>query len=67
MKVQMIQKDYDGYCIGQGVEYPGIIVSAENGEELARVFKKAIPAYKRGLKHFGITDKRDISIVTIQE
>lgn len=67
MEVRMIQTDYDGYCIGQGVEYPGIIVSAENGEELARIFKKAIPSHKRGLKHFGVTENQNISIVTIQE
>lgn len=67
MKVQMIQTDYDGYSVGVGVEYPGIIVSAENGEELARVFKKAIPSHKRGLKHFGVTEKRNVHIVTIEE
>ncbi len=27
------KKSFDGYCVGQGVEFPGLIVHAESEED----------------------------------
>lgn len=64
-KIHMQKQSYNGYCVGVGVEYPGIIVSAESDEELVRRFKDAIPSYKRALEKFGVVDKENIAVITI--
>ena len=45
-KLHMTQQYYDGYCVGQGVEYPGIIVSAKSDKELKKMFINALPGHK---------------------
>ena len=44
------KKSFDGYCVGQGIEYPGVIVHAESDEELKSNFLKALPIHKRALE-----------------
>lgn len=56
----------DGYCVGIGVEHPGIIISAENEEELLKLFKEIIPIYNEGLAKYGIKDRvREVAVVEI--
>ena len=62
---RMIKRSYDGYCVGVGVEYPGIIVSAESDEDLISRFQKAIPSYKRALAKYGIEEKDKKKVLTI--
>ena len=50
----IVKRSYDGYCVGIGVEYPGIIVSAENEEDLIGRFQESIPSYKRALAKYGL-------------
>ena len=52
--IHMEKRSYDGYCVGIGVEYPGIIVWGENDKELLDRFKAAIPVHKKALKEHGI-------------
>lgn len=65
--VHMEKHSYDGYCVGVGVEYPGIIVSATSDEELIRLFKKAIPSYERGLRKYDIQQipRRKVEVIDI--
>lgn len=61
----VVEKTSTGY-LAVGVESPGIIISADTKEELVRLFRKAVPSYKRGLKWYGVKDKpREIVNVTI--
>ena len=39
------KRSFDGYCVGQGVEYPGIIVHAKNDAELKKEFLKVLPGH----------------------
>ena len=55
--IRMVKHSYDGYCVGVGVEYPGIIVSAKSDEELIRRFQEVVPSYKRALAKYKIEDK----------
>ena len=59
MKLHIKKQSYDGYCVGQGVEYPGIVVSAKSDEELKKEFMGALPGHKellaRGDGDSGIT------------
>ena len=65
---RMIKRSYDGYCVGVGVEYPGIIVSAENDGDLIKRFQEAIPSYKRALAKYGIEkkDKKRVLSIDVQ-
>lgn len=64
----MEKHSYDGFCVGVGVEYPGIVVSATSDDELIRLFKKAIPSYERGLRKYGIKrpPARKVEVIDIQ-
>ena len=61
----VVEKIEGGYYLGQGVESPGIILSASTKEELVRLFKKAVPSYRRALKRYGVADQPK-EIVNIQ-
>ena len=65
--IHIRKRSYDGYCVGVGVEYPGIIVSAESDSELIERFKAAIPAHKQALEQFGATETPEEVVVTIEE
>ena len=57
------KKSFDGYCVGQGVEYPGVIVHAESDEELKSNFLKALPGHKKALKK--ISQDKDMEVLVI--
>ena len=50
---------YEGYCVGTCLEYPGIILSGKNEEDLANGFEKLYHSYKKALEHYGIKNKPD--------
>ncbi len=62
-KLHMKKQSYDGYCVGQGVEYPGIIVSAKSDKELKKMFIEALPGHKELLAKNAIDVK--ISVIEI--
>ena len=64
-EIHMAKRSYDGYCVGTGVEYPGIVVSATSDEELVRLFTAAIPSHQRALKKYGIKEEPDEAVITI--
>ena len=43
------KKSFEGYCVGQGVEFPGVIVHAKSDEELQEEFLKALPGHQKAL------------------
>ena len=61
----MLKRSYDGYCVGVGIEHPGIIIryalrsvpSAENDKDLIKQFQEHIHSYKRALAKYGIKEK----------
>lgn len=59
------KKSFNGYCVGMGVEYPGIIVEAKSDKELQQKFLKALPGHKKALQKRN-TDKKEISVITIE-
>lgn len=63
--VQIVKTQYDGYCVGTGVEYPGIIISADNDKELVSRFKECIPSYKRLLAKHGVDEKSNVEVLTV--
>ena len=52
--LHMRKQVYDGYCVGVGIEHPGIIVSAASEDDLVHRFREAIPSYMRALSEFGV-------------
>ena len=61
----IVKRSYDGYCVAVGVEYPGIIVSAENDKDLISRFQEAVPSYKRALIKYRIEEKSKKEVLTI--
>ena len=59
------KKSFDGYCVGQGVEYPGVIVHAESDEELKSNFLKALPIHKKALEK--ISQDKDMEVLVIEQ
>ena len=55
--IRMEKQSFDGYCVGTGIEYPGIVVWAESDKELRELFKAAIPAYEEALQKYGVENK----------
>ena len=55
--VRMEKQSFDGYCVGTGIEYPGIVVWANNDKELRKLFKAAIPAYEEALQKYNVVNK----------
>lgn len=56
-----IQKQsFDGYCVGQGVEYPGVIVHANSDEELKSEFLKALPDHKKALEKISASTEIEV-------
>ena len=62
----MKKTSYDGYCVGVGVEYPGIVVSAENDKELIRLFKAAVPVHEKALEKVGVK-KKEVTVISIDK
>ncbi len=56
------KKSFDGYCVGQGVEFPGIIVHAESDEDLQSEFLKILPGHKKALEKI----PKDIKIEVLE-
>ena len=48
-KLHIQKESYKGYCVGTGVEYPGIIVHGKTDGELINTFVKALPGHKKAL------------------
>ena len=46
------KQSFDGYCVGTGVEYPGIIVSAITEAVLIKKFKSALPGHIQALEKY---------------
>ena len=63
--IHMTKRSYEGYCVGVGVEYPGIIVSAESDEELLKRFKAAIPSHRRALEKYEIKETPEVAVITV--
>ncbi len=63
MSLHIQKKSFDGYCVGQGVEYPGIIVHADTNEQLVKEFKKALPGHKEALEK--ISQKVEIEVLEV--
>ena len=63
-KLHIRKQSFDGYCVGVGVEYPGIIVHAESDEDLRNVFLQALPGHKEALNKF--KNKLEISVIEIE-
>ena len=61
---KIIKTQYNGYCVGVGVEHPGIIVWGNTEEEMVARFQQTIPSYKRALKKYGISEKSNVEILT---
>ena len=57
------KKSFDGYCVGQGVEYPGIIIHAKSDKELKDEFLKALPGHKEALQK--VSQTTDIEVIEI--
>ena len=57
------KKSFDGYCVGQGVEYPGIIIHAKSDDELKSNFLKALPSHKEALEK--IFQDKDMEVLVI--
>ena len=55
--IRMEKRSFDGYCVGTGIEYPGIVVWGDSDEELMERFKAAIPAYEEALQKYGVENK----------
>ena len=63
-KLHIRKQSYKGYCVGAGVEYPGIIVSATSDEKLTNEFIKALPGHQKVLKR--VSDgKKEISVIEV--
>ena len=63
--IHMEKRSYDGYCVGTGVEYPGIIVWGKTDEELMKRFKDAIPVYEKALEKHGIESEPEMPMVEV--
>ena len=63
--VQILKTQYDGYCVGTGVEYPGIVVWGDNDKELIKRFKECIPSYKEALVKYGVDKKSNVEVLTV--
>jgi len=57
------KRSFEGYCVGQGVEYPGVIVHAKTDEELKSNFLKALPIHKVALAK--ISQDKDMEVLVI--
>ncbi len=64
--INIVKRSYDGYCVGVGVEYPGIVVSAESDEDLISRFQEAIPSYKRALAKYGMDEESNKEVLTVE-
>ena len=63
--VQILKTQYDGYCVGTGVEYPGIVVWGDSDKELIKRFKECIPSYKEALVKYGVDKKSNVEVLTV--
>lgn len=61
--LHIAKKSFDGYCVGQGVEYPGVIVHAKSDEELKSNFLKALPGHKKALEK--ISQDKNMEVLVI--
>lgn len=57
------KKSFEGYCVGQGVEYPGVIVHANSDEELKSEFLKVLPGHKKALEK--IPQETEIEVIEV--
>ena len=55
--IRMEKQSYDGYCVGTGIEYSGIVVWGDSDEELLKRFKAAIPVYEEALQKYDVENK----------
>ena len=55
--VHMEKQSFNGYCVGTGIEHPGIVVWGSNDEELLKRFRDAIPAHEEALQKYNVVNK----------
>ena len=65
-RLHISKKSYDGYCVGSGVEYPGIILHAKTDEELKNKFMAALPEHQKALQKFTKTKKTNITVISFE-
>ena len=65
MQLHIRKQSYDGYYVGTGVEYPGIVISANTDEDLVKKFQKALPGHKEALKRYGKEGIEKIEVIAI--
>ena len=63
-KLHIKKQSYKGYCVGAGVEYPGIIVHATSDVKLVTEFVKALPGHKKILNKM-FDGKKEISVIEV--
>ena len=64
--IHIVKRSYDRYCVGVGVEYPGIVVSAESDKDLINRFQEIIPSYKRALAKYGMDEESNKEVLTVE-
>lgn len=62
-KLHISKQSFNGYCVGIGVEYPGIIVHAKSDDELIKEFEKALPGHLKALEKR--KTKKEISVLEV--
>ena len=50
-KLHIQKQSFEGYCVGTGVEYPGIIVHAKSDKDLTAEFLQALPCERVAYCH----------------
>jgi len=66
MELHIRKQSYDGYCVGTGIEFPGIVLSAKTDDELVEKFKKALPVHRKALeRHAKDGVKDNITVISI--
>ena len=63
-KLHISKQSFNGYCVGVGVEYPGIIVHAKSDEKLIEEFMKALPGHQKALGKRQ-QERKEISVIEI--
>ena len=64
-KLHIKKQSYNGYCIGTGVEYPGIIVHGKTNKELQEKFGKALDGHIKALYKYS-TVEENIEVLEVE-
>ena len=58
---------FDDYCLGEGIEYPGLIIHAKNSGDIIKQFIKALPGHKDILKKYNAKENITVFEVDYEE